>query len=720
MSALAWDSLRWRLPLFIAAVIVAVVGTFLGFAFREVEASLLQTAGARAQGAADQIAALTAQSTQQRFKEIQQAAAHATVRDYLQQPTEDGKQAARAHLSTLPSPNPQIIELWNDAGVKVLSIAVPPTVEGMLPAESSAPTVARIGSLQLYRNSLFADTATDVESGTTAATRAPRLGFLVVRRPIVGAASTADTLNRLVGNSAAVKIGNLKGDGWTDFSNVVPAPPVELVRSGLASYRSSGGERRLGALAKIAGTPWAVWVEFPESAVLAPARSSLKRMIAVALVVVLIAGVVVRVMTRAVTTPLSQLTQASEAMAGGEYSRRVAIDRRDEIGRLGVAYNAMAERVEHAHGELAECVRRRVQELKDSREELDHFFAITPDMLCIAGMDGRFKRVNAAWHDTLGWADEDLTAVPYLDFVHPDDRAATQAESASLAAGDTTFTFENRYRCTDGSYKWLSWRAAPTASRSLVYATARDVTEQKRTARELEKRATELVAVNRELEAFSYSVSHDLRAPLRHIGGFATLLTESASLNTEGVRWLKTIIDSATHMGCLIDDLLAFSRVGRSELEPTDVDLWHLVGEVQQEIMTGISGESVVWCVHPLPSVHGDRSLLRLAFVNLLSNAVKYSASRTPAEIEIGTLAGDAHETVLFVRDNGVGFDMQYAHKLFGVFQRLHSSEEFEGTGIGLANVKRIVHRHGGRVWAESAIDHGATFYVALPLEHRA
>jgi PAS domain S-box-containing protein len=722
MGALAWDSLRWRLPLLIAAVIVAVVSTFLGFAYREVEANLLETAGARARGAADQIAGLLAQSTQQRLNELQQAAAHAAVREYLLHPTEEGERAARARLSALKSPNPQMVDLWNAAGEKVLSVANSPAAETTLPSESSAPTAAHVSRLQLYRDTLLTETAIGVESGTTTGAGAPRAGFLVVRRPAFTASSTgeADTLNRLVGNSASVRLGNYAGDGWTDMSKIVPAPPIDLVRSGLAAYRSADGDRRRGAIAKIAGTPWAVWVEFPDSSVLAPARSSLKRMIAIAVIVVLVAGVVVRLMTGAITTPLSQLTHASEAMAGGEYSRRVDIDRRDEIGRLGVAFNAMAERVEHSHRELEERVNQRVQELKASREELDHFFALTPDMLCIADMDGRFKRVNAAWRETLGWADEDLTAVPYLDFVHPDEREATQARSASLADGDLTLAFENRYRCKDGSYKWLSWRAAPMVSRGLVYAAARDVTVEKQTARELENRATELGAVNRELEAFSYSVSHDLRAPLRHIGGFATMLKESVSLNAEGERMLKTIIDSAIRMGDLIDDLLAFSRVGRSQLERSEVDLGLLVGDIQQEVMTGANGQQVVWRVHPLPSVQADRSLLRLAFVNLLSNALKYSASRAPAEIEIGTLAVNGDETVLFVRDNGVGFDMQYAHKLFGVFQRLHSSEEFEGTGIGLANVKRIVHRHGGRVWAESAIDHGATFYVALPLESHA
>jgi light-regulated signal transduction histidine kinase (bacteriophytochrome) len=225
--------------------------------------------------------------------------------------------------------------------------------------------------------------------------------------------------------------------------------------------------------------------------------------------------------------------------------------------------------------------------------------------------------------------------------------------------------------------------------------------------------------VNRELEAFSYSVSHDLRAPLRHVSGFAGLLMETAapSLNAEAVRLLKTIVDAAGRMGCLIDDLLGFSRIGRAPLSRSNINLDRLMQEARDEVVAGTDESAIVWRVSGLPTISADPALLRLVFVNLLSNAAKYSASRSPAEIEVGTVATDADETVLFVRDNGVGFDMRYGDKLFGVFQRLHSAEEFEGTGIGLANVKRIVHRHGGRVWAESEVGHGATFFVALPRE---
>jgi signal transduction histidine kinase len=235
---------------------------------------------------------------------------------------------------------------------------------------------------------------------------------------------------------------------------------------------------------------------------------------------------------------------------------------------------------------------------------------------------------------------------------------------------------------------------------------------------QLELRAAELSVVNEELEAFSYSVSHDLRAPLRHVTGFATLLHHAAAsrLDDKETRYLRTIVEAANRMGRLIDDLLAFSRMGRAPIERRRVSLDELLIDARGELPQA-SAATVAWTVHPLPEVEGDPGLLRQVFVNLLANAVKYSGGRRDPSIEIGSQNGDPRETTVYVRDNGVGFDMAYVGKLFGVFQRLHSSDIFEGTGIGLANVRRIVHRHGGRVWAEGAVDAGATFYFSLPVQ---
>ena len=233
------------------------------------------------------------------------------------------------------------------------------------------------------------------------------------------------------------------------------------------------------------------------------------------------------------------------------------------------------------------------------------------------------------------------------------------------------------------------------------------------------ERTAQLKAANDELEAFSYSVSHDLRAPLRHIAGFAEMLEgQSASLGEEGRRCLKKISLAATRMGQLIDDLLSFSRIGRSDMQTTPVNLSQLVEEVVREAR---AEEKVPaeWRLGTLPVVKGDRALLRLVFTNLISNAIKYSSKDAHPRIEVKLAGKEDGEVVVCVSDNGVGFDMAYASKLFGVFQRLHRADEFEGTGIGLANVRRIVHRHGGRTWAEGVPGQGASFYLSLPVEQR-
>lgn len=252
---------------------------------------------------------------------------------------------------------------------------------------------------------------------------------------------------------------------------------------------------------------------------------------------------------------------------------------------------------------------------------------------------------------------------------------------------------------------------------SVYYLIRHDITDRRRVAAELQRRGQLLEAANKELEAFSYSVSHDLRAPLRHIDGYAALLGKAVgnSLNEKAARYLQTISDSAKQMGQLIDDLLVFSRMGRQEMLHTTVNLDELIKTILSDLRLDLQGRQISWTIQTLPEVAGDPAMLRQVFMNLLTNAIKFTSIRPVAKIEVGVDRRSAAEVVIFVRDNGVGFDMQYAPKLFGVFQRLHRADEFEGTGIGLANVRRIVHRHGGRTWAEGVPDQGATFYVALP-----
>jgi PAS domain S-box-containing protein len=607
----------------------------------------------------------------------------------------------------------------------------------------------------------------------------------------------------------------------------------------------------------------------------------------------------------------------------------------------------------------------RQAELERERATLEQFFALSLDLLCIAGVDGYFRRLNPAFH-ILGYSEEELLSTPFIELVHPDDRAATLAEVAKLAQGDPTTAFENRYRCKDGSYRWLAWNAAPDASGTL-YAVAHDITERKRAeastrrtnqfleavleniphmvfvkdaerlsfvrfnrageallglsrddllgkndydffpaeqadffqakdretleagvaveiaeepletksgrrwlhtkkvpilgadgtpqfllgiseditarkradeallrlasivassddaiigksldgvitswnkgaeqifgysadeaigkplsflvppsrtdeavgilerlrngeridhfesarrrkdgrevdvsvtispildttgnvigiskiARDIseEKRTREALirakndaeAANRELESFSYSVAHDLRAPLRSIDGFGQALLEDYQdrLDVDGKRYLAFIRESAQHMAQLIDDLLDLSRVTRSELRRERVDLSAMARGVIARLERGHPDRRVDVVIEEGLVTVGDARLLAVMLENLLGNAWKFTGRREDARVEFGATSQDS-ERVCFVRDNGAGFDMAYVSKLFGVFQRLHAPTEFEGTGVGLATVQRVIDRHGGRVWAEGALERGATFYFTLP-EH--
>jgi PAS domain S-box-containing protein len=390
---------------------------------------------------------------------------------------------------------------------------------------------------------------------------------------------------------------------------------------------------------------------------------------------------------------------------------------------------------------LDNTVEERTRELRESEEQFKFLFETMSQGVVVQDVESRIIGANDAACASLGLSRDQLlgktTYDPRWKLIHEDGSPLFPEEMPSNIALRTGKRVDDVligvYLPEKDAYHWILVSSTPKfrdgeSKPYLTMTTFADITGRKRAEEEVRKlnaeldrrvqeRTAQLEAANKELEAFAYSVSHDLRAPLRHIDGFLELLQQrmAGALDERSQHYMANIADSARRMGALIDDLLAFSRMGRDELSKTPVDLDTLVQEIIRELAPETQDRAIRWRIAPLPTVNGDRAMLRLALTNLISNALKFTRGRPQADIEIGCQPGQGVEAIIFVRDNGVGFEMAYADKLFGVFQRLHHADEFEGVGIGLANVRRIITRHGGRTWAEGQVNQGATFYFALP-----
>jgi PAS domain S-box-containing protein len=381
------------------------------------------------------------------------------------------------------------------------------------------------------------------------------------------------------------------------------------------------------------------------------------------------------------------------------------------------------------------------QQLLQSRDELQKEVAertqqaslldLTHDTIFVRDMNDIITYWNRGAHDLYGWAVAEAIGkhsqqLLQTEFPMPVDDIQAELLRTDRWEGELHKTKADGSRVVVAS-RW-SLRRDEQGLAVAILETNNDISDRTRREEEIRllndelgRRTAALEASNKELEAFAYSISHDLRAPVRHVAGYTELLQKHASsiLDEKSQRYIITILESAKRMGVLIDDLLAFSRIGRVEARATAVNLGQLAKEVLSEMQPEIDGRNIAWTIGALPDLYGDRPMLRVVLINFISNAIKFTRTRPQAEIEIGCLEKNKDGEVVFIKDNGVGFDMKYVDKLFGVFQRLHPTEAFEGTGIGLATVQRIIHRHGGKVWAEGLEDRGATFFFSIPSHAR-
>lgn len=723
--------LTWVLPLVVAVVLGSTAGALALVANVEVRRLAEEAVGERLRAPVSELARALEVTPRTRLAAVRDAADHRALSAYLRGDSR-AEPAARSVLQELQGESGQAdgIELISRDGTVVLaveasadSLTVPSALRRAPRWNEADSTGAWISEIQ------FADSIQWIDFTASVGAAENPAGYVVRRRRLVPASQqTVRLINNLIGQDSRFIVGSAH-TGWSDLRGGQYGPSAAVYRSDSALvYKAEDGREMFGLGTRVVGTPWHVWVETPRALVMATTRPFLKELLWGGLFVVAIGAGLGTVLSRALTSPLTELTAAAEAVASGDLSRRVVAMGPAEVGSLGRSFNRMASQIAESRRSLEARVAERtaqletlVSQLSESEERFRQLATSTPDAIIISDGDGRIAYINAAGERLFGYEPGALQGEPVTVLVPPHYRSA-HAEGhghyirTGVGRAMNTLREVSALRRDGSSFPAeISVTGWAQGSSHAVAAILRDITERRRLSDKLAQHAQQLEEANAELAAFSYSVSHDLRAPLRSIHGFTQALLEdhSSQLNNEGQDYARRVNRAAQRMSHLIDDLLELSRVSRTSLLRQPVDLVPLALSAIAELRQQEPGREVCFRHPETLRVQGDERLLRQVIQNLVENAWKFTAKSSAPSIELSYETSGADVVVTF-RDNGVGFDPRFSNKLFGVFQRLHSEDEFPGTGVGLAIVQRIVHRHGGKVWAESALGKGAAFHFTL------
>jgi len=581
-------SIQQRLPLYICALLLAIVVSFSMAAYYSLKKASISIGKERLRTLTNQLSGILGKSGQFVASQVHETAYNTTIKDYLQVPND--KQFQDSTLNILD----KLKRDTNTVSVALLDTNLHPVLQSakarkiinidlrkVMAEDHFVPGLTKVGKLYVVNGLIYYATIAAVIN------KSHPIGYVVVWRSLKATPKAITDLSQLVGTNAAIYIGNQDGSLWTDMIKPVSNLSVNTKNvNDFFTYSNAKGDKMIAAAQVIAATNWVILVEFAEKKVLDGVARFLRLLLIIGGLLIVAGILIAWRISYNITKPLKQLTIAATAIARGDYLMPVEVEGDDELGKLANAFNVMANNVQQHQHELEDKVSERTMQLKTA---------------------------------------------------------------------------------------------------------------------------------NSELEAFSYSVSHDLRTPLRAINGYSNIFKEdyASKIDEEGNRLIQNIVDGGKMMSKLIDDLLAFSRLGRQELKLTTVDIQLVVDTIIAELLVDKPENQYKITVGSLPPCYGDAALLKQVFMNLIGNAMKYSSKKDDPEIEIGCKM-EKGKTIYFVKDNGDGFDMAYSDKLFGVFQRLHTHEEFEGTGIGLSLVKRIINKHGGHIWAEGEKGKGAVFYISF------